>query len=163
MHLKFHSASVTISPVASPAGRRLRAGNYREASRAACQGSAPHRETRVQRVAHRGLCVRAAVDSWQSSSVSENKQLLKQTRELRQLAEKLSMDQTRYDDLRYSFAESLVTDTVGGDQLASGEAQYNAGKAQHRRGVHRPDGAPCEGSAGSSRSISCIGLRENQA
>ena len=72
---------------------------------------------------------RAAVDSWQSSSVSENKQLLKQTRELRQLAEKLSMDQTRYDDLRYSFAESLVTDTVGGDQLASGEAQYNAGKA----------------------------------
>ena len=73
---------------------------------------------------------RAAVDSWQSSSVSENKQLLKQTRELRQLAEKLSMDQTRYDDLRYSFAESLVTDTVGSDQLASGEAQYNAGKAQ---------------------------------
>ena len=93
---------------------------------------------------------RAAVDSWQSSSVSENKQLLKQTRELRQLAEKLSMDQTRYDDLRYSFAESLVTDTVGGDQLASGEAQYNAGKAQHRRSVHRPDGAPCEGGLGGS-------------
>lgn len=82
---------------------------------------------------------RAAVDSWQSSSVSENKQLLKQTRELRQLAEKLSMEQTRYDDLRYSFAESLVTDTVGGDQLASGEAQYNAGKAQLEAGQAQYD------------------------
>ena len=91
---------------------------------------------------------RAAVDSWQSSSVSENKQLLKQTRELRQLAEKLSMDQTRYDNLRYSFAESLVTDTVGGDQLASGEAQYNAGKAQLEAGQAQYESGKAEYEAG---------------
>ena len=90
----------------------------------------------------------ARVRTWSDNSVNENKQLLKQTKSLHSLAEELSMEQTRFDDLRYSFAESLVTDTVGGGQLAGGEAQYNAGKAQLEEGQAQYDSALAEYEAG---------------
>lgn len=99
----------------------------------------------------------ARVRSQSDDAVNENKQLLKTTKSLHRLAEELSMEQTRYDDLRYSFAESLVTDTVGGGMLANGEAQYADGKVQLEAGQAQYDAALAEYEAGKQQ------LEEGQA
>ena len=99
----------------------------------------------------------ARVREWSDNTVAENKELLRRTKELHRLAGELSMEQTRFDELRYSFAENLVTDTVGSDMLAGGEAQYNAGKAQLEAGQAQYDSALAEYEAGKQQ------LAEGQA
>ena len=53
--------------------------------------------------------------------------LLKNVSSLRSLAEKLESEGADMDELKFNFAEQLMTDTIGTGILAEGEAQYETG------------------------------------
>ena len=61
-------------------------------------------------------------------------ELLGQTDELDALAGKLGADSTKAAELKYQFAEQLVTDEVGSQMLAEGEAEYQAGLEEYNAG-----------------------------
>ena len=61
--------------------------------------------------------------------------LLDRTGRLRELAEELERRGTGLDELKYDFAEQLVTDEIGQQQLAEGEQTYNEFKAQYDSGL----------------------------
>ena len=84
-------------------------------------------------------------------SESQYGALLEETKELAALAEALSLSQKHYDDAMLSFAESLLTDKIGAEQLAEGEQQYEdgaeklaEGQAQYDAGSSRLNGAKAQ-------------------
>ena len=94
----------------------------------------------------------------------QNEKLLARTGDLRELADALDAESTMYAALKYKFAEQLVTDEVGGEMLAQGEAEYEAGleqylagKEQYEAGAAQLADAKAQYSAGAQR------LAEGQA
>lgn len=77
--------------------------------------------------------IRLGID--RASRVSEQSEaLLAQTGELEALSDKLGTDSTKAAELKYKFAEQLVTDEVGTQMLEEGEAEYQAGLEEYRAG-----------------------------
>ena len=91
-----------------------------------------------------------------NEKLAQNETISAQVAELHKLAVEMSLDKESYDEAKLSFATHLVTDSVGGEQLAegeekiaegeqsldaakatyaSGEAQYEAGLAQYEAGL----------------------------
>ena len=60
--------------------------------------------------------------------------LLDSVRQLSALAEKLDLSREKYDSSMLSFAESLLTDQLGAEQLTEGEEELEAGAEKLRQG-----------------------------
>lgn len=63
-----------------------------------------------------------------TETVGEYKGLIAKTQELRLLADTVAEKSKAIDDTKYEFAEHLLTDTIGEQQLAEGEEQFAAGE-----------------------------------
>ena len=84
--------------------------------------------------------------------------LLERIAELRTLAEKLEGEGEDLDVLKYDFAQQLVTDEVGAQQLAEGEEilaaseqEYDSGLSQYQEGAARLDDAQAQYDEGAAR------------
>ena len=84
--------------------------------------------------------------------------MIKQADALRPLARRVEASRAEQDALSYAFAEQLMTDKIGSEQLAEGEAQYeeglesyNEGKAKYDAGNARLQGAVSEYNAGAAK------------
>ena len=64
----------------------------------------------------------------------QSEELLAQTGELAALSDKLGADSTKAAELKYKFAEQLMTDEIGSQMLEEGEAQYQAGLDEYNAG-----------------------------
>lgn len=89
--------------------------------------------------------VAAAAMGWSEGSAirrdheAQYSGLLDETIKLGQLADKLDLSQTHYDDTMLSFAESLLTDKIGEEQLAEGELEYEEGAEKLSKGQAQYD------------------------
>ena len=70
---------------------------------------------------------------------------------LTELADSVDARAKQFDETAYSFAEHAVTDNVGAEKLAEGEAQYNAGEAQYNAGAARLAEGEAQYNAGSAQ------------
>ena len=77
--------------------------------------------------------IRLGVD-YASRVEKQSDSLLEQAEGLEALAGKLGADSTKVAELKYQFAEQLVTDEVGTQLLAEGEAEYQAGLEEYTAG-----------------------------
>ncbi|MBO6039928.1 MAG: MMPL family transporter, partial [Oscillospiraceae bacterium] len=77
--------------------------------------------------------IRLGVD-YASRVEKQSDSLLERAEGLEALAGKLGADSTKVAELKYQFAEQLVTDEVGAQLLAEGEAEYQAGLEEYTAG-----------------------------
>ncbi len=77
--------------------------------------------------------IRLGIDN-ASRTQKRSEAMLEQAEGLEALAEKLGAYSTDVAELKYKFAEQLVTDEIGSQKLAEGEAEYQAGLEEYTAG-----------------------------